>query len=128
MATDVVDDVELIKVDESELGEYWVEWRTPAAVYPGYERRKGTEGCVRMGIIIEPNGRVEFVEVLWSVPPAVFERPAQSAMRRYRYKPAEETAPALPVYTTHTMTFYPGEAPQTLGDLADLCLPPEHSE
>ena len=112
-------------VDETELANYWTPWRTPAAVYPGYERRNRTEGCVRMGYIIEPNGRVGFVEILFSVPPAVFDRRAHNAMKRWRFRAATESKPTQPIYTTRTMTFFPGEQPQTLEDLAKLCLPPE---
>lgn len=115
---------EPIQVPEAELARYWVPLRSPSPGYPRSQRRHRTEGCVRLGFIIEPNGRVGFVETLFSVPPAVFERNAHRALRRWRYEAVTDPAPAEPIYTTHTMVFFLGKSPQMRGDPATLCQPP----
>ena len=55
--------------------------------YPPRARQRGIEGYVDLEFTIGPVGTVENVRVIAANPPAVFDRAALRAVRRWRYNP-----------------------------------------
>ncbi len=55
--------------------------------YPPRARQRGIEGYVDLEFTIGPVGMVENVRVIAANPPAVFDRAALRAVRRWRYNP-----------------------------------------
>ncbi len=55
--------------------------------YPARARQRGIEGYVDLEFTIGPVGTVENVRVIAANPPAVFDRAALRAVRRWRYNP-----------------------------------------
>ena len=55
--------------------------------YPPRARQRGIEGYVDLEFTIGPVGTVEDAKVIGAYPPAVFDRAALRAVRRWRYNP-----------------------------------------
>ena len=63
--------------------------RYTAPEYPAGARAAGTSGWVNLAFDVEPDGSVTHVVVLGAEPKNVFDAAAVSAVRRWRYRPAE---------------------------------------
>ena len=63
--------------------------RYTAPEYPARARASGTTGWVHLAFDVEPDGSVTHVAVLAAEPKDVFDAAAVSAVRRWRYRPAE---------------------------------------
>jgi TonB family protein len=74
-------------------------------LYPRSAQRDGVGGYVTMEAVISRAGRVESAEVVESVPPGVFDRPALKALRAWRYCPLTADAPDYPNPTTVRLEF-----------------------
>jgi len=64
--------------------------------YPARARQRGIEGYVDLMFTIGPVGTVENVKVIGASPPAVFDRAALRAVRRWRYNPQIVDGKAVP--------------------------------
>jgi protein TonB len=63
--------------------------------YPPRARQRGIEGYVDLEFTIGPTGTVENPRVIGANPPAVFDRAALRAVRRWRYNPKMENGAAV---------------------------------
>lgn len=73
--------------------------------YPDMARRRGIEGSVRLGFVINAQGRVENIQVLESNPGGVFDRSARRAAARWRFTPSTENGVAVPRKAEKTIEF-----------------------
>ncbi|MGI9263361.1 MAG: energy transducer TonB, partial [Gammaproteobacteria bacterium] len=55
--------------------------------YPRQAKLRGIEGFVKVGYVVNSNGRVEGIEVLDAVPAEVFNSAVVKALKRWRYEP-----------------------------------------
>ena len=60
-----------------------------APIYPRQAALDGTQGCVVFSAIVLPDGRVDQVLILDSVPKGVFDEAALHAVAQWRFKPPE---------------------------------------
>lgn len=60
----------------------------PPPRYPPGARERGVEGWVRVRVLVDRSGAVEQVAVDAAQPPGEFDRAAQDAARRWRFRPA----------------------------------------
>ena len=72
-------------------------------VYPELARAAGIEGVVILEAIIDPEGRVQNVEVLRSIP--FLEEAAIAAVERWEYEPTLLNGVPVPVVVTVTVRF-----------------------
>jgi TonB family protein len=73
--------------------------------YPAEAQRKGIEGWVEMSYVVGTDGKVGKVEVLSSNPPGTFEKAAEKAISRARYKPVLQGAKPVAVTTKIRVAF-----------------------
>ncbi len=59
-------------------------------LYPARAQARGVEGWVHLRFTVGPDGTTSDVEVIASEPKGYFERAAQDAVRKYKYKPRIE--------------------------------------
>ena len=55
--------------------------------YPRQAKLRGIEGFVKVGYVVNSDGRVESVEILDAVPAQVFEGAVVKALKKWRYEP-----------------------------------------
>ena len=104
---------------------FWVSVKKVAPVYPKKALRKGEQGCVVVGYIIEPDGTTSNHRVVGSYPSDNFYQSSIDAAKQFLYEPTEENTKRETVFTTNTFTFQisnsakPDKESQT--QLAALC-------
>jgi len=64
--------------------------------YPPRAKQQGIEGYVDLEFTISPVGTVQNAMVIGSQPPAVFDRAALRAVKKWRYNPKTEDGVAVP--------------------------------
>jgi len=67
-----------------------------APQYPDAARKRRTEGWVDLQFVVNANGEVEAIEVIAAEPNGVFERSAERAVQRWKFKPAERDGKPVP--------------------------------
>lgn len=70
--------------------------------YPGSELRQGTEGIVKVRVLIGVDGRIKAVEPLASPTPGLFDATRRHALGKWRFRPA--TRDGVPVESWKVMT------------------------
>lgn len=73
--------------------------------YPDMARRRGIEGYVRLGFVINAQGRVQDIEVLEAKPANIFDRSARRAAARWRFTPSVENGVAVARRAQKTIEF-----------------------
>lgn len=74
-------------------------------VYPDSARRRGIEGYVKLAFTITPDGKVENIRVLESLPANVFDREARRAAVRWRFSPRSEDGQLVAREAVKTLQF-----------------------
>lgn len=64
--------------------------KKPPAVYPKDALAQGTEGKVRVRLLVSATGKVLKTEVVESIPPGVFDYSATKAAKQYVFPPADD--------------------------------------
>jgi protein TonB len=78
--------------------------RTPVGPkYPRQAKLRGIEGFVKVGYVVNREGRVENVEILDAVPAQIFDNTVVKALRKWRYEPF--TVDGVPSDQTVTQVF-----------------------
>lgn len=67
-----------------------------APQYPDAARKRRTEGWVDLQFVVNADGAVETIEVIDAEPSGVFERSAERAVQRWKFKPAERDGKPVP--------------------------------
>ena len=60
---------------------------TPQPIYPRRARSRGIEGTVKVGFIIEPNGKVSNIDILNATPSGVFDNATRRSVAQWKFKP-----------------------------------------
>ena len=77
----------------------------PAPKYPRRARRRHQQGAVKLRFAVQPDGRVEDIQVVWSRPPGVFDREAKRTLARWRFEPARKHGRAISARASQVITF-----------------------
>ena len=75
-------------------------------VYPRLALERGIEGCVMIELTVTKEGSTSDVEVLWSVPPGVFDKAAIRAGKKFKYKPRVFNGKAVEVTNVKSITVF----------------------
>jgi TonB family protein len=81
-------------------------------VYPRQALEDEIEGTVRVRITVDVDGRVKSAEVIESTPAGVFDAATLAAVKRWRFKPAEENGRAVEASTLQSLVFRPENGTQ----------------
>jgi TonB family protein len=92
-------------VPSDQLDTYWIVEKQVAPEYPGNSLRKGEEGCVTVGFIIEPDGTTSNHRAVVAFPSNDFNKSGIEAARQFVYKPSEQNPSREAVFTSDTFTF-----------------------
>jgi protein TonB len=75
------------------------------AEYPPQAKQRRVEGWVELEFTVDVNGTVKDVAILASEPPKVFDRAAQRALLRWKFKPAQRDGRPEAARTRTTISF-----------------------
>jgi|TARA_B110000495_G_scaffold197532_1_gene207961 TonB family protein len=75
-------------------------------VYPKRAIEKGIEGCVMIQLTVTKEGSTRDVEVLWSVPPRIFDKAAIRAGKKFKYKPRVFNGKAIEVTNVKSISVF----------------------
>lgn len=100
------DDDFIMVVDNKDLDKYWLQKKLVRPVTENAKKSKG--GCVAIGFVIGSDGKSNGHQVVARYPDDAPDKIWIDALRRTRYKPAENNVDRTPVYTVAIRaTFYP---------------------
>lgn len=95
----------ILVVNSENLDTYWINEKKVAPEYPTKSLRKGEEGCVAVGFIIEADGTTSAHRAITFHPSNNFTQSAIRAAKQFRYIPSEQNAGRNAVFTTNSFTF-----------------------
>lgn len=93
-----------IFINSEGLGDYWIAEKKVAPVYPERSLRKGEEGCVVVGYVIESDGTTSSHRAIVSST-SHFQPSAIRAAKQFIYSPSDKNLEREPVFTTNTFTY-----------------------
>ncbi len=95
----------ILFVTSDQVETYWVSVKEVAPIYPVKLLRKGEQGCVAVGYIIEPDGTTSNHRVVASYPSESFYRPSIKAAKQFLYEPTVVNKDREAIFTTKNFTF-----------------------
>lgn len=88
-----------------QLETYWLPEKKVAREYPRKALRLGTQGCVAVAFIIEPDGSTSNHSAIVVFPSEVFSESAITAAQQFRYLPTKQNTSKSAIYTANTFTY-----------------------
>ncbi|MDK1288442.1 energy transducer TonB [Pseudoalteromonas umbrosa] len=85
--------------------QYWKNTEFVHPIYPIRAAENGVGGCVEFELVISSKGRVSELQIIKSVPSEVFDLSAKKALRKFKWKPADDNQFSHPVRTTLQLDF-----------------------
>jgi len=75
-------------------------------IYPRRAIERGIEGCVMLQFVVTKVGSTRDPEVLWSIPPGIFDRAAMRSALKYKYKPQIRDGESIEVPNVKTIVVF----------------------
>ena len=75
-------------------------------IYPRRAIERGIEGCVMLQFVVTKVGSTRDPEVLWSIPPGIFDRAAMRSSLKYKYKPQIRDGESIEVPNVKTIVVF----------------------
>jgi TonB family protein len=98
-------------VNSEDLDAYWISEKKVAPAYPTESLRKGEEGCVAVGFVIEADGTTSAHRAIAYFPSRNFTESAIRAAEQFVYRPSEQNPERAAVFTTNFFTFQISRSP-----------------
>ena len=98
-------------VNSENLDAYWISEKKVAPAYPTESLRKGEEGCVAVGFLIEADGTTSAHRAIASFPSRNFTESAIRAAEQFVYRQSEQNPDRTAVFTTNSFTFQISRSP-----------------
>ena len=99
---------------KTQLNNYWEVAKTVEPQYPTSAARDGISGCVDLVIGINSEGKVQGYKIRSSYPKRVFDKSAEAAIAKWRWKVSEANPERKPILTSYQLDFTlfnPNETP-----------------
>ena len=74
-------------------------------MYPIGARRKGIEGWVKVGFVVDEQGQIGALQIIESEPPGVFDRSVIQCLSKWRYRPGTLEGVPVTVRVTKIIRF-----------------------
>ncbi len=85
--------------------DYWALSNRNNPRYPVSALKKNISGCVEFSFVISDSGKAQNIEIIKSVPEAIFNKSAMKSLKKFRWKSTKSNSSLKPVLTTLQLDF-----------------------